>query len=327
MSEETLSNPSPYISICIPAYKRVDYLRRLLVSINEQTFKDFEVIITDDSPDDSVSTLLNEMQLLYSYQYLKNTPALGTPANWNRGLAIARGTWIKLMHDDDWFSTPNALQRFADESKKSNAGFIFSAFNNVKEGQSPTPVFCSSFRLKIIRDNPVTLVAKNAIGPPSVVMHKKDPSYEYDSRMKWLVDMDFYMRFLSSHTIQYIPETLINIVISSSQVTQTASLVPEVEIPEHLLLADKTGIYQLRNPIIYDAWWRLFRNLGVRSEMDIRKAGYQKSVPKTIQKMIRFQSRIPARILKIGIISKFLMLACYLVNRPPEASLSTRKLR
>ena len=327
MSEEKLINPSPYISICVPAYKRVDYLHRLLSSISQQTFKDFEVIITDDSPDDSVAQKLNEISLPFEFHYVKNVPALGTPGNWNRGLALAKGSWIKLMHDDDWFSTPDALQVLADESKYSGADFIFSAFNNVKESQQPQPVFCSSFRLKLIRNNPVTLVAKNVIGPPSVVMHRKDITYEYDTRMKWLVDMDFYMRYLSTHSFHYIPKTLINIGISKSQVTQTASLVPEVEIPEHMLLADKTGIYQLRNSVIYDAWWRLFRNLGVRSEADIRKAGYQQSIPKTIQKMIRFQSGIPIRILKIGVVSKILMLVCYLFNRPPEASLSTKKRR
>ena len=326
MQEEILTNLTPYISICIPAYKRVDYLRRLLVSISEQTFKDFEVIITDDSPDDSVIILLNELSLPFVCQYSKNTPPLGTPANWNRGMAIARGEWIKLMHDDDWFSGPDSMQRFADEAKQAGAGFIFSAFNNVKDQQPPKPVFCSSFRLKIIRDNPVTLVAKNAIGPPSAVMHKKDV-YEYDTRMKWLVDMDFYMRFLSTHSFHYIPETLVNIGISSSQVTQTASLVPEVEIPEHMLLADKTGIYQLRNTIIYDAWWRLIRNLGVRSESAIRNAGYHKSIPKAVKEIIHFQSQIPQGVLKIGVFSKILMLVCYLFNRPPEGSLSTRKLR
>lgn len=318
---------TPYISICIPAYKRVDFLRRLLASISQQTFTDFEVIITDDSPDDSVSFLLNELSLPFEFQYYRNSPALGTPGNWNRGLSLAKGSWIKLMHDDDWFASETALQVFADEAKKSSAGFIFSAFNNVKDSGSPRPVFCSSFRMNIIRRNPVTLVAKNAIGPPSVVMHKKDDRFSYDTRMKWLVDMDFYMRFLSVHTVHYIPQLLVNIGISDSQVTQTSSLVPEVEIPEHMLLADKTGIYQLRHIIIYDAWWRLIRNLDLRSEADLRKSGFNSSIPKVVGKMIAFQSKIPRALLRIGVISKILMAASYLINRPPEASLSIRNLR
>jgi len=322
-----LNSLTPYISICIPAYKRVDYLRRLLASISQQTFTDFEVIITDDSPDDSVSMLLNELTLPFEFHYYKNEPALGTPANWNRGLELAQGEWIKLMHDDDWFASETSLRTFAEESKKTKAGFIFSAFNNVKDGELPRPVFCSSFRLNIIGNNPVALVAKNAIGPPSVVMHRRDPAFTYDVRMKWLVDMDFYMRYLSSHEFKYIPQILINIGISASQVTQTASLVPEVEIPEHMLLANKTGIYQLHNLVIYDAWWRLMRNLGIRSDADIRKTGYGSSIPKAVSAIISFQSKIPATFLKIGVVSKILMATCYLLNRPTKASLSTRNRR
>ena len=47
-----------HISICIPAYKRIDYFKRLLCSIEIQKFKAYEVIISDDSNDDYVAALL-----------------------------------------------------------------------------------------------------------------------------------------------------------------------------------------------------------------------------------------------------------------------------
>ena len=50
----------PFISICIPAYKRVNYLKRLLESVAIQTFNDYEVIITDDSDDNSVRELADQ---------------------------------------------------------------------------------------------------------------------------------------------------------------------------------------------------------------------------------------------------------------------------
>ena len=51
---------NPFVSICIPAYKRISYLKRLLESIIIQTYKDYEVIITDDSDNDSVKDLLKQ---------------------------------------------------------------------------------------------------------------------------------------------------------------------------------------------------------------------------------------------------------------------------
>lgn len=47
----------PLISICIPAYKNTDYLSVLLQSVAVQTFRDFEVVVSDDSPTDEVETL------------------------------------------------------------------------------------------------------------------------------------------------------------------------------------------------------------------------------------------------------------------------------
>ena len=48
---------TPFISICIPAFQRVDYLR-LLDSIEIQSFRDFETVISDDSPGHEVQELI-----------------------------------------------------------------------------------------------------------------------------------------------------------------------------------------------------------------------------------------------------------------------------
>ncbi len=110
----------PFISICIPAYKRTQYLQRLLRSIAEQTFNNFEVIVSDDSNDDSVKKLIAQFENQFSLKYWQNQTSLGTPANWNAAIQKAAGEWIKLMHDDDWFATPSALQQFADATKQGN---------------------------------------------------------------------------------------------------------------------------------------------------------------------------------------------------------------
>src|SRR2546421_11807457 len=115
----------PFISICIPAYKRPHYLQRLLDSIAIQSFKDYEVIISDDSGDDnSVRDLVQKYDSVFALSYHRNTPSLGTPANWNNAIEKANGAWIKLMHDDDWFSSPTSLEEFANATK-SGVDFIW----------------------------------------------------------------------------------------------------------------------------------------------------------------------------------------------------------
>src|SRR5688572_25308311 len=222
-----------YISICIPAYKRVEYLKRLLDSVSLQRLRDFEVIVTDDSLSDEVRILCNKYEGLVPLQYYKDTPGRGTPENWNEAIRHAKGEWIKLMHDDDWFSSPDSLGNFAKAAKENNdQAFFYAAFKNIYEDSDRVePVHINSFRKKKLEQDPATLFSSNVIGPPSVTLVKNDQTVWYDKRMKWLVDIDFYFRRLRNTKPVYINQPLINVGINKEQVTRIAFRVPAVEIP------------------------------------------------------------------------------------------------
>ncbi|HVE60928.1 MAG TPA: glycosyltransferase family 2 protein [Chitinophagaceae bacterium] len=310
-----MSNLNSSISICIPAYKRSENINRLLQSISIQTYKHYEIVVTDDSPDDSVRHVLQKYSDL-PICYYKNEQALGTPANWNFAISKANGEWIKIMHDDDWFAAENSLEIFAREMNRGRK-FIFSAYNNVFEGKPKVQKmsFPSAWRNRII-ENPVTLLPRNVIGPPSVTMVHSSLTETYDTRMKWRVDIDFYIRLLKSEKdFTYIKDLLVNVGISGSQVTNYCIDQPEVELPEGLLLLHKYGVQPLRNILVYDSWWRIIRNVNVRRVKDLGIHTQINEWPQVIIKMVLFQSQIPKSILKIGALSKMLMTCSYLLNK------------
>ena len=306
------------ISICIPAYSRVAFLQRLLASIAVQTFKDFEVIITDDSPGSEVQEVCGKYADAFTLTYFKNEPALGTPENWNEGIRRASGKWIKLMHDDDWFATPGALQQFADTvHQHPESSFVFCRYANVYEETGKEEVVnLNQYRWKQLLKDKATLFSSNIIGPPSVTMHLNERQHWYDRTIKWVVDIDFYMRYLPDANPVYIDQTLVNVGISASQVTKVSFRRPEVEIPENFYLLQKLGADKLNNVMVYDAWWRLMRNLDVKSIADIRKEGYNEEVPSAVAAIIKMQQKIPRSVIRIGFFSKLFMFASYIFNRP-----------
>src|SRR5690606_10656805 len=121
----------PLISICIPAYKNEEYVKRLLDSISVQTFRDFEVIVTDDSRSTALQILCDSFRNRFPITYYANEAQLNTPGNWNRAISYAKGEWVKLMHDDDWFTGADSLQKFVEVAKSQAVDFIFSGFFNV----------------------------------------------------------------------------------------------------------------------------------------------------------------------------------------------------
>ncbi len=303
----------PFFSICIPAYKRVEYLDRLLHSVSVQTFKDFEVVLSDDSSDNSVFELLQKYEGLISLRYIKNPTPLGTPENWNNAMRNARGVWIKLMHDDDWFYDDRSLERFALIAQETKAHFIFSAYQNVFLDENRTEfVHPGSFRLKQLKREPATLLSKNIVGPPSVLLHFNDGKFFYDNKTKWVVDIDFYIRYLPESSFRFINEVLVCVGMSNEQVTRICSRIPEVEIPEYFYLADKMGWSKFNNVLVFDSLWRLLRNMKVCSVNDINAAGYHKELPSFIRRIIEFQQLFGFRFLSIGVFSKITMFICYL---------------
>lgn len=304
----------PFISICIPSYKRTHYLQRLLQSIAEQTFTNFEVIVSDDSNDDSVKKLIAQFEDKFALKYWQNQTSLGTPANWNAAIKKASGEWIKLMHDDDWFATPSALQQFADATKQANK-LIVANYNNIDDYNNilykPS---LTSFKKKRLLREPQILLAENIIGQPSVCMVHHSVKANYDERMKWRVDIDYYMQLLySEKDFTQIPNILINLGIGSTQVTHSCLNVPGVELPEGWLLLEKYGVKPLKNVVVYDAWWRIIRNTKTRSLDTLCQ--YASPWPAVIENIVKRQSTIKPSRLQKGIFSKLYMVMSYVKDR------------
>jgi glycosyltransferase involved in cell wall biosynthesis len=309
-----MSSNNLKVSVCIPAYKHVEYLEKLLDSILIQSFKEFEVVITDDSNDSSVKDLIEKYQQKFVITYQKNPAPLGTPENWNEAMRKAKGDWIKLMHDDDWFADENSLRFFYEATLQNpECSFFFSAYRNVSKNSEKNIFLNSSGRL-LLKLSPLNLFKKQYIGNPSCTLVKRDLDMWYDKDFKWVVDFEYYIRCLrKKKAFFYINKPLINVGVNDEQVTNYTFRNPDVEIPENHLMIEKMGIYILRNIFVYDYYWRLYRNLKIKNISEVKKY-YLPILHPLLKQMIWFQNKIPATVLKNGFVSKILMSANYLFS-------------
>ena len=307
---------TPLISVCVPAFKNIEFLSRLMDSIAIQTFRNFEVIVTDDSPGPEVKALCDAFKDKFSLRYFRNDRALGTPENWNEAVRKSSGEWIKIMHDDDWFADKESLAEYSRAiDGHPESGFIFSAYRDIfLDEDRERMMLLPPRRYRAFRRNPSVLFARNIIGPPSVVLYRRSLGVAYDPTVKWVVDIDFYIRCMTITRPAYIGKALVNVGLGKSQVTRDCFRQRVVEIPENFYLLQKVGYRQLRNILVYDAWWRLLRNLEIRRPEDITGSGYSGPIPAVILSMVRWQRLLPLGWWRVGVVSKTGMFFHYLFN-------------
>lgn len=100
----------PLVSIVIAAYRsRHDHLSAAISSAVGQSWKEIEVIVSDDSPDDELRGFVagfGDPRIRYRH----NSPALGVARNHWLSFAEAKGDYIAVLNHDDWIA-PTFIER------------------------------------------------------------------------------------------------------------------------------------------------------------------------------------------------------------------------
>ncbi len=91
---------NPLVSVVLRTMDRPAPLRQALVSLANQTFDRFEVVVVNDGHED-VSQLLRDFEPRLKFQYIHHDNPRGASAALNTGLEAARGEWMAYLDDDD----------------------------------------------------------------------------------------------------------------------------------------------------------------------------------------------------------------------------------
>jgi glycosyltransferase domain-containing protein len=115
-------NP-PLVSICIPTYNRPEYLRRVVASCLAQTYRHWEIIITDNSTNHESANMAAQWTDP-RIRYFKNDGNLGATASCNRAVSMVQGKYVQLLMDDDLIK-PKFLELMVDAFEKNpTAGVV-----------------------------------------------------------------------------------------------------------------------------------------------------------------------------------------------------------
>ena len=98
---------SPLITVGVSTFNRKTYLRESLKSLENQTFRDFEIIVADDGSTDGTQEMIRMEFPEVRYFYQENQ---GDAAAKNKVADHARGRYLVFNDSDDLF-LPDTLER------------------------------------------------------------------------------------------------------------------------------------------------------------------------------------------------------------------------
>ncbi len=93
---------TPVVTVCIPTFRRLGYLKEAVAAAQAQTLRDIEVLISDDGQSEELKRWSESAERADSrIRYRKNEKNLGLGGNWNACVSAARGKWLVIQGDDD----------------------------------------------------------------------------------------------------------------------------------------------------------------------------------------------------------------------------------
>lgn len=183
------------VSIAIPTWESYgrgqEFLEDLLRTIEIQTLKDYDVIVSDHSKDNEIKVLVN----YYSdkgmnIRHIRNDVKRGNgPANTNAAIDACTGEIVKIMFQDDFFYDDEALEKIYNSLVESDNDWLVCGSNHTNDDGN-------SFYWTLMPEwNDNILNGVNTISSPSVMAFKRDKITErFDESLTMMMDCEMYYR-------------------------------------------------------------------------------------------------------------------------------------
>ena len=120
-----IKKKNPYISICLSALNMEKYIEKNILSVINQSFQDFEIIIVNDCSNDETENIIKKFQLDDDrIRLISHTKNLGVYHSRIESILNSKSKFILLMDPDDMYLNDNLLKSLYDFNIKNNIDII-----------------------------------------------------------------------------------------------------------------------------------------------------------------------------------------------------------
>jgi glycosyltransferase involved in cell wall biosynthesis len=242
-SKQVTSDASqPLVSICIPTFNSVAYLKGAIASALGQTYFNIEILIFDNSSADDTESVVREIAAKdRRVRYERHSENVGMIRNFNSCIHSASGKYLKFICSDDEIS-PNCIFEMVNAMERNpqvtlvacSRNFVDHAMNWVGQGHySKNNVHVDG--MAAIRR---CFFFGNAIGEPTAVMFRKSSALRgFTEQYPQLMDLEMWFHLLKEGQFEFLSIPLCNVRKHRNQATTS-------NLKSGVVLEDKRQLFR-----------------------------------------------------------------------------------
>lgn len=115
---------APLISVIVPTFDSAAVLESALQSLAEQTWRDFELVLSDGASRDQTVAMARSFASRLPHLTILSRPDKGVYDAINRGIEASRGQWCLVLGSDDRLHAADTLERAAARLQASAAALV-----------------------------------------------------------------------------------------------------------------------------------------------------------------------------------------------------------
>ena len=266
------------ITVIITTCKRKpNIINRAIYSVIEQTYKEWELIVIDDSPNDwplriEVGNTVKKYADSYNIKYIPNERNCGACYSRNIGLQRAKGEYIAYLDDDDeWLPEKLEKQLYALDRATEDTALVYGPYYKlVEKTGEKTLVECPLLTGKLYEE----LMQKgNFMGGMSMPLMRTKSVIDvggFDELMQSAQDMDLWLRLTKKFNVISISCPLVIYhIYDGEQITNN----PQKKLAGLQRLNEKNRSFLLKNRTVY--WKRVGLLIPYLIQLGNKKKAYR----------------------------------------------------
>ena len=219
-------------SILIPAYEYEEGIERILKHFSLKSNEGVNILISDDSKSNKIKNIVlgSTAYKTGKVKYNQNKPSLGAVKNWNSLIANSESDYIFVLHQDECpvdINFYSELRKTINDNK--NPDLVFLRCAHLVSQNTYSPFLISIIIRPILSYFFQYLLIRNVIGSPSNLVLKRSIVNDFDNRLQWLVDVEWFYSLLKKRSSWIFAKDIKILSVVDTNTSITSSIINNIK--------------------------------------------------------------------------------------------------